>query len=60
MCEVIRNTIFLGTLQLGFDSCHEKGFFSLRHRVKTGSVSYTASYPIGIGGSFLEGKVAGA
>jgi hypothetical protein len=34
--------------------------FSLRHRVQTGSEAHSASYPMGTGGSFPEGKVAGA
>jgi len=34
--------------------------FSLRHRVQTGSGVHTASYPMGIGGSFLADKAAGA
>jgi hypothetical protein len=33
--------------------------FSLHHRVQTGSVAHPASYPIGIRGSFPEGKAAG-
>jgi hypothetical protein len=35
------------------------GNFSLRHRVQTGSGVQPASYPMGIGGSFPEGKAAG-
>jgi hypothetical protein len=33
--------------------------FSLHHRVQNGSVTHPASYPMGIRGSFLGGKVAG-
>jgi hypothetical protein len=34
------------------------GFFSLRHRVQTGTGAHTASYAIGIEGSFPGGKAA--
>jgi hypothetical protein len=34
--------------------------FSLLHVVQTGSGAHPASYPMGTGGSFPEGKVAGA
>jgi hypothetical protein len=34
--------------------------FSLFHVVQTGSGADAASYPIGTGGSFPEGKAAGA
>jgi len=44
----------------GFDSRQEQGFFSLRHRVQTGSGVHPASCPMGTGGSFPEGKTAGA
>jgi len=37
-----------------------KGNYPLGHRVQTGSGAYTASYPMGIGGSFLGNKAAGA
>jgi hypothetical protein len=33
--------------------------FSLLHIVQTGSGAYLASYPMGTGGFFLGGKVAG-
>jgi hypothetical protein len=36
------------------------GNFSLHHRVQTGSGAHPASYPLGTGGSFPGGKVAGA
>jgi hypothetical protein len=36
------------------------GNFSLHHRVQTGTGAHPASYPMGTGGSFLDGKVAGA
>jgi hypothetical protein len=36
------------------------GNFSLHHRVQNGSGAHPASYPMGIGGSFPWGKVAGA
>jgi hypothetical protein len=36
------------------------GNFCLHHRVRNGSGSHPASYPIGIRGSFPGGKVAGA
>jgi hypothetical protein len=36
------------------------GNFSFHHRVQTGSVAHRASYPMGTGGSFPGGKVAGA
>jgi hypothetical protein len=35
------------------------GNFSLRHHVHTSSGNYPASYPMGTGGSFREGKAAG-
>jgi hypothetical protein len=35
------------------------GNFSLHHRVQTGSEAHPASYPMGIGGSFPEGRAAG-
>jgi hypothetical protein len=35
------------------------GKFYLRHHVQTGSGAHPASYPIGTGGSFHGGKVAG-
>jgi hypothetical protein len=38
----------------------EAGNFSLHHRVKTGSGTHTASYPMGTRRSFPGGKVAGA
>jgi hypothetical protein len=34
------------------------GNFSLHHRIQTGSGAYPASYPVGTGGSFPEGKTA--
>jgi hypothetical protein len=34
--------------------------FSLLRSVKTASGAYRASYPMGIGGSFLRGKAVGA
>jgi hypothetical protein len=37
-----------------------EGDFFLRHRVQTGSGAHPASYPVGTGGSFLEGKAVGA
>jgi hypothetical protein len=43
----------------GFDSWHGQEI-SLLHRVQTGSGAHPASYPMGIGGSFPGGKVAGA
>jgi hypothetical protein len=36
------------------------GNFSLRHRVQIGTGAYPASYPVGTGGPFSEGKLAGA
>jgi len=36
------------------------GNFFLHHRVQNGSVAHPASYPMGAGGSFPGGKVAGA
>jgi hypothetical protein len=45
---------------LGFDSRQGLGIFFLWHRVQIGSGSHPASYPRGNGGSFPEGKVAGA
>jgi hypothetical protein len=36
------------------------GNFSLHHRVKNGSGSRPASYPVGTRGCFLGGKAAGA
>jgi hypothetical protein len=36
------------------------GNFSLHHRVQKGSEAHPASYPMGTGGSFPEGKAAGA
>jgi hypothetical protein len=36
------------------------GNFSLHHRVQNGSGIHPASYPMGTGGSFLEGKAAGS
>jgi hypothetical protein len=37
----------------------DKRFFSLLHCVWTGPGSHPASYPMGSGRSFLEGKAAG-
>jgi hypothetical protein len=36
------------------------GDFSLHHHVQNGSGAHPASYPMGIRGSFPEGKAAGA
>jgi hypothetical protein len=36
------------------------GNFSVRHHVQTGSGAHPTSYPMGTGGSFPEGKAAGA
>jgi hypothetical protein len=36
------------------------GNFSLHHGVQNGSEAHPASYPMGTGGSFPEGKAAGA
>jgi hypothetical protein len=36
------------------------GFFSLRHRIHTGSEVHPASYPMRTGGSYPGGKGAGA
>jgi hypothetical protein len=35
-------------------------YISLLHRVQTGSGAHSACYTMGTGGSFLEGKAAGA
>jgi len=37
-----------------------KGFFSLRHRARTCSGAYPASYPMGTEGHYTGGKAAGA
>jgi hypothetical protein len=36
-----------------------KGFFSVRHRVRTGSGAHPASYPMGTGGSSTVCKAVG-
>jgi len=36
------------------------GNFSLHHRVQNGSGTHPVTYPTGTGGSFPEGKAAGA
>jgi hypothetical protein len=43
-----------------FDSRQGQGIFSLRHRFQIGSEAHLASNPLGIMGSFPEGKAAGA
>jgi hypothetical protein len=43
-----------------FESRQGLTFFSLLHRVQTGSGTHPASYSVGIEGSFLAGKAAGA
>jgi hypothetical protein len=35
------------------------GNFSLHHCIQTGSGAHPASYPVGTGGSFPDGKAAG-
>jgi hypothetical protein len=44
----------------GFDSHQGQGFFSLCYSVHTCPLAHRASYPVGISGSFLRGKAAGA
>jgi hypothetical protein len=48
----------LWTGQPKFDSRQRQGYFSLRHRVQTGSGAHPASYEIGNLGPFSEGKAA--
>jgi hypothetical protein len=43
----------------GFDSWRVLGIFCLNHRIQNGSGAHPA-YPMGTGGSFPGGKVAGA
>jgi hypothetical protein len=46
--------------RLGFDSRQRKRDFSLLHSVQAGSRAHRASYSVGTGGYFPEGKEAGA
>jgi hypothetical protein len=43
----------------GWDSIAGKVKISVFHSVQTGSVVYSASYPVGTGGFFPMGKAAG-
>jgi hypothetical protein len=43
----------------GWISCRRR-YFSLRHRIQTGSGVHLASYPMGTGGYFPWSKVARA
>jgi hypothetical protein len=66
-CRLLWIRNFIDTLFYGLDDRGSRvrfpagaGNFSLHHHVQNGSGAYTASYPMGIRGSFLGGKAAGA
>jgi len=59
------NDLFFTTYREALETIHSflllrQGFFSLRHRIHTGSDAHPVSYPTGTGGSFSRGKAAGA
>jgi len=43
------------TIGVRFPGEGKNGFFSLRHRVHTGSEAHPATYAMGTGGSFFRG-----